>query len=444
MSILKRIISVIIFIALFLYIGEFLRYILINDCYSFTRIMFHEFYTSKKNIDVAFVGSSHCMHSFVPSIMDKKFNSYTFNMGSASQRLDGSCIMIKELCSFNKPKYIYLELYPNIVYTKKYKDTTKMTETYVLSDYMRPSFRKIIYLLNASSKDHYVNSFILARRNWKQLLDFDYIIKNIQKKHTEFYKNYKFYYELDTLKRKDMYYVEKGYCTSYKIFFSYWNELAYGNLNAQIKMTEKNDWYKSLLDIINFCKKENIKLTFVIAPTPEWNIVGKKKYQEYHDFVQSIADKYDLDFWDFNLCKPKYFDASNLNLFKDTHHLNKFGSEQFSNIFADFINGKIAKEDLFYDTLQQKLNFEEPKIFGLARPSNYEKLKDFDAYIVSNRDKEIEYKIEVTSDKGKNRLIQDYSVNNKFKLSTKEHGKLTLSWRLISDKDKINVIVADY
>ena len=146
------------------------------------------------------------------------------------------------------------------------------------------------------------------------------------------------------------------------------------------------------MDIINFCKKENIKLTFVIAPTPEWNIVGKKKYQEYHDFVQSIADKYDLDFLDFNLCKPKYFDASDLSLFKDTHHLNKIGSEQFSNVFADFIVGKILKKDLFYDTLQKKLDSEEPKVFGLGRPKDYEKL----------------------------------------------------NWRLISNKDKINVIVTDY
>lgn len=444
MKILKRIISVIIFIVLFLCIGEFLRYILIDDTKSFTRIMFHELYTSDKNIDIAFVGSSHCMYSFIPSIIDKKLNSYSFNIGSSGQPLDGSSIIIKELCSFNKPKHIYLEIYYGVVLGKDNKDRDQMTNTYIISDYIKTSFKKIIYLLNASSKDHYVNSFILARRKWKNLFDFDYIIKNIKTKSTKSYKNYKLdKAKLNEFKREGKkYYVERGFCSSDKIFSAYWNDRAYVQLSK--KMTEKNDWYKSLLDIINYCKKENINLTFVTAPEPEWNIVGKGNYQDFHNSIKSIADEYNLDFFDFNLCHSKYFDASDLNFFQDDHHLNKQGAEQFSNIFADFIIGKIPKEDLLYDNLQQKLDSEEPKIFGLARPKDYEKLKDFEAHIVSNRNKEIEYKIEVRPDKGKTRLIQDYSINNKFKLSSKEHGKLTVSWRLISNKDKINVIVADY
>ena len=316
-----------------------------------------------------------------------------------------------------------------------------MTSTYILSDYMKPSFRKIIYLLNASSKDHYVNSFILARRKWKKLFDFGYIFNLIKKKQNKSYKNYKF----DTLKRKTYnYYVERGYCTSDKTFVSYWNWGAYGNLDATIKMTEKNDWYKSLLQIIHYCKKKNIKLTFVIAPCPNWNVAGKKNYQEYHDFINNIADRYDIDFFDFNLCKSKYFNSNDLNLFKDETHLNKQGAEQFSNIFADFVNGKISREELFYNTLKDKFNSDEPIVFGLSRPKKYNELDSFKVFVVSNRNKEIEYKIEVRPDKGKTRLIQDYSINNKFKLSSKEHGKLTVSWRLISNKDKINVIIADY
>ena len=216
----KQAFVIIIFIILFLGVGEFLRYILIDDTNSFTRVMFHELYTSKKNIDIAFVGSSHSMHSFVPSIIDKKFDSYSFNMGSSSQCLDGSYIIIQELCNSNKPKHIYLELYYGVARASKYKDRKQMTETYILSDYMRPSLRKLIYLLNASSKDHYVNNFILARRDWNKIFDFDYIFNIIKKKQSESYKNYKF----DTSKRKNYnYYVERGYCTSDKTFVSYWN-----------------------------------------------------------------------------------------------------------------------------------------------------------------------------------------------------------------------------
>ncbi len=439
---LKHLFIIVLFIVLFLGIGEFLRYILIDDTHSFTRIMFHELYTSKENIDIAFVGSSHCMNSFVPSIIDKKLNVYSFNMGSSSQCLDGSYIMIQELCSFNKPKHIYLELYYGVPEREEYKDRTQMTNTYILSDYMRLSFRKFIYLLNASSKDYYVDGFILARRDWKKLFDLDYIFNIINKKQNESYKNYQW-----NKKKQIADYVERGFVKYNNVkknkLNSYWNE-GYCFLKKATKLTEKNDWYKSLLQIIHYCKKKNIKLTFVIAPEAEWTVVKKENYQEYHDFIKNIADKYDLNFFDFNLCNAKYFNTNNLNLFYDIQHLNEIGAEQFSNLFADFINGKISKKELFYDTLQQKLDYEEPKVFGLGRPKDSVKLKNYEAYIISNREKEIEYKIEIKPTNSKTRLIQDYSLNKKFKLSSKEHGKLTVSWRLISNKDKINVIVADY
>ena len=440
----KQALVIVIFIIFFLSIGEFLRYILVDDTESFTRVMFHELYTSKKNIDIAFVGSSHCINSFVPSIIDNKLNLYTFNIGSSSQCLDGSLILIQELCSFNKPKHIYLELYYD-VNRDEYKDRKQMTSTYILSDYIKPSFKKFIYLLNASSKDYYVDSFILARRNWKKILNFDYIFNLIKKKQSVAYKNYKFDKLNESQRKNNIYYVDRGYCTSDKIFLSHWNDRAgVNNFDKQIKMTEKNDWYKSLLQIINYCKKKNIKLTFVIAPIPNWNVAGKKNYQKYYDFINNIAKKYDINFFDFNFCNSKYFNANDLNFFMDEHHLNRQGSEQFSNIFADFVNGKISKKELFYNTLEEKFNSEEPKVFGFSRPRNYDKLKNFEVNIVSNRDKKIEYKIEIKNKKGKNKLIQDYSINNKFKLSSKDHGKLIVSWRIISNKDKINVIIADY
>ena len=414
--------------------------------------MFHELYTSKKNIDIAFVGSSHCMNSFIPSIIDKKLDSYSFNLGSSSQCLDGSYLMIQELCSFNKPKHIYLELYYGVAGRDEYKDRKQMTEIYVLSDYIRPSLRKLIYLLNASSKDYYVNSFILARRNWNKIFDFDYIFNLMKKKQSESYKNYKWNY-----KRQQSDYVDRGFvaCNIKVINDTYWTKPRYDKpLKKAVKLTEKNDWYKSLLQIINYCKTKNIKLTFIIVPEPEKTIITQENYQEYHSFIKNISDKYDLEFFDFNFCNKKYFDTNNLNLFHDEQHLSRQGAEQFSNIFADFVNGKISKEDLFYNTLKEKLNSEKPNVLGFAGP--YENFKsklcdgmlfqiEMEWYVISNRDeKDIEYKIEMKPKEGNNRIVQYYSTNNKFTFPIDEHGKLTVSWRLVNDKDKINIIVADY
>lgn len=440
----KQAFVIIIFIILFLGIGEFLRYILVDDTNSFTRIQFHELYTSKKNIDVAFVGSSHCKSSFVPSIIDDKLDLYTFNIGSSSQYLDGSYVMIQELCSFNKPKHIYLELYYGVAGGAEYKNRKQMTATYIISDYMKPSFRKFIYLLNASSMDYYVDGFVLSRRYWKKIFDFNYIFNLIKKKQNELYKKYQWKY-IDTSEQN---YIERGFI-AYNIKGINnicWIKPRYDEpLKKAIKLTEKNDWYKSLLQIINYCKNKNIKLTFVIAPELEITIIKQKNYQEYHDFIKNIADKHNLDFLDFNFCNKKYFDTNNLNLFYDSQHLNIQGAEDFSNIFADFVIGKISKEELFYNTLKEKLNSEKPNILSLAGPYENFKSKICEGYIVSNRDdKDIEYKIEMKPENGNNKIIQDYSTNNKFVFPVDEHGKLTVYWRLVNDKDKINVIVSDY
>lgn len=78
-GLLNRIVTVCCAFLLFIGCGEFLRYILIDDTNSYTRIMFHQLYNSPQNIDIAFVGSSHVYRSIDPKITDKKFGKVTFN-----------------------------------------------------------------------------------------------------------------------------------------------------------------------------------------------------------------------------------------------------------------------------------------------------------------------------------------------------------------------------
>ena len=70
-NVMKRAIATVLFIYLFIYCGKLWRYLLTDDVDSYTRIMMHQLYTSEKNIDVVFVGSSHVYRSLVPEITDK-------------------------------------------------------------------------------------------------------------------------------------------------------------------------------------------------------------------------------------------------------------------------------------------------------------------------------------------------------------------------------------
>ena len=186
----KSILTLICAVTLFFACGVLLRYILIDDTSSYTRIMMHQLYNSPQNIDIAFVGSSHTYQTWVPSICDAGFGKNTFNAGSSGQALDGSLAMIQELNDYHNVEHVFLELYFGIADLEEYNKRTETVATYLLSDYMRPSLRKYNFIINASSKNHYANSFIIARRNWQKLFSPRYIVKLVRKKLTPEYRNY--------------------------------------------------------------------------------------------------------------------------------------------------------------------------------------------------------------------------------------------------------------
>ena len=222
-----------------------------------------------------------------------------------------------------------------------------------------------------------------------------------------------------------------------------WNQKAYGPIGKAVKITKDNDWYKSLMSIINFCKRNNIKLTFVIVPEPEWTIIGKGNYQEYHNLVQNIADKNEIDFFDFNFCKAQYFDARDYSLFRDEDHLNTRGAEVFSLLFSSFFTGKIPKEQLFHKTYEEKLLAENPTVYGLAGLCVDDKTGIRKGYAIANRNNGIEYRIELTMKNGQNRILKDFSEDSSFELPKNDHGILHLLWKLKSSKT-INQITEKY
>lgn len=215
--------------------------------------------------------------------------------------------------------------------------------------------------------------------------------------------------------------------------------MAYGRINKAIHLTEKNDWYKSLIKIIKYCKEKNIKLTLFIAPEPEWTLVGKGNYQDYHNFINSISEKHKIDFYDFNLCKASYFDANDHQLFMDEQHLNIAGAEKFSKLFSDFFMKKISKEQLFHSSFNEKVQTEPPKVYGLAGP-HFEKNSVGKGYVIANRDNGIDYKIMITPKNKKSKMLQDFSEKKDFYLPKNEHGTLNVFWRLRENPTEVRTI----
>lgn len=422
-KIARATITVVAFLALFVAVGKLFKYILYDDTSSYTRITFHEMY-EQDNIDILFVGTSHCYRSCVPEVFDSYLGVNTFNAGTSLQTMDGSYMVIKEAIKHNEIKQIYLEVFFEVAYDV-IEDREQMTSTYIISDYMRPSFDKVKYLLNASNKDHYVNTFVTARRSWKKIYDWEYIRRLITKKLTSTYKNY----EYDYVTGDTEWYSHKGYVAN-NIIVHDWDFFATLEWEPINISAISQDWINSLNDIIQLCKKNNVELTLFSAPFPDTLPLALGNYDEYVEYIYEIAGKNDIKYYDFNLCKPEYYREYSED-YKDLDHLNCYGAERFSELFAKLINGDISEEDLFFESFDEKIQHTDKLVYGITYNThvneNREKIRE--CTIVSNLDNSFLVKVEVKTLDEKCYIIRDYSSSTDFELPVNIKGTCIVSYK---------------
>lgn len=357
-------ISFLAFAVVFTISHRILWYLFVDDTNSYTRITLHEMYHQQENIDVLFLGSSHCYRSFDTSVTDRLFETNTFNGGSSSQNWDGSLALLKEAQKQYQLKKVYVEMYYHMA-GSNYMERSDLTSTYLISDYMKPSFDRVRYLLNASSPDYWIHGFFPERRNWHKLFERLYISGLIKKKSSDSYKNFEYIGNPDT---DEEYYAGKGFVANRRsVRAEGYAKSTHSDSGAK---TFSQDDIKSLKSIIDYCKKHGIELCFFSAPMPDFTLIDAGEYDSYVTYVTEFFREYDVPYYDFNLCKEEYFSYDS-SLFMDMDHLNMYGAARFSEIFSEFFTGNIKAEDLFYSSYQDKLEAAGDRLYGLVYQIEY-------------------------------------------------------------------------
>ena len=118
---MKYILKCIGFVMIIILCLNILHWLVVDDTRSYTRLMMHEFY-SQDQIDILFVGSSHCYGALDPEVTDPIFGLNTFNVGSSEQGLDASFALIREAVNRYNVKKIYLEMYYHKMMNDEYMD----------------------------------------------------------------------------------------------------------------------------------------------------------------------------------------------------------------------------------------------------------------------------------------------------------------------------------
>lgn len=409
-----RVLGALFFLCLFFAIEKVLEYALVNDTNEWSRAMFHDFYTREENIDTLFLGSSHVYCGINPAVITEKTGESAFNMATPAQPLNGSYYLLREADKYNDISHVYLELYfgQSTGEEGHFKEADQLPRNWRNTNYMKPSFNKLSYMVTMSEPSLAYMTFLPARRYWTDIFEPDKIKETIRQKRTDAYADY---YVENVLNGVVETYVKDGfYYSEHKAEGGVLYDIIMPAPFSENPMTKEAECY--LRKIIEYCEKENIELTLYSAPVTDYQASLYGEYDRYVEQVSEIAAEYELFYYDFNLCKEEYLDLTDDALFRDKGHLNIWGAEIFSEFFADFFTGlkegTVSFEQCFYPSYREKTENGKERIFGLVVEKE-ERTDEKAGYVVTPvhnlKEKNIEYDMYTVDETGEKTVICAWS-----------------------------------
>lgn len=384
-------------------INSVLSYVLIDDADDEVRYAMHELY-KQENIETLFLGSSHVFCGYDPRTLDEALGENTYFASTPVQKADGSYYLLKEALKKNHIKKVYLDMF-----FYQYRDipakrsSAQMYYIYCITDNMENNWNKIEFLLNASSCELYIESFLPAARYGNYLLDRKRLERVVKSKRSEEYVNY-----------------ENAPPSFYK------GAMISPDVSGSPKMiitTDETEMAENIISkysleclnkIVKLCKEEEIELVLVTTPFTNFYVQAIGNYDTYYEYVKEYAKANDIEYYDFNLCKMDILDMENED-FMDYHHLSGKGAVKYSAVFADVMVSydETERQKLFYDSVQEKMDNLPPQTMGILLQKSIDEENVYFISTIANYDADVEYRICILDEEGNEKeLIHDFSDEN--------------------------------
>lgn len=346
------ILKIIVFTVIFFLLTIPVAFMLKDDVNSYSRVLTHEFY-SQNNIDILFCGASHVSHGIDARISDKAFGKNTFSTGTPSQGINGTYAIIQQALKSYKPSKIYLECDFAIVCRDGENPKKMGTADFIVSEFLRDSAVKTQFILENSSFSNLLNAFLPIGKDKRLTLN----PKDFLNKCRSLFSGYYFAYKYS---ESDAGYAGKGCVLNYDVIA----DGTFSNNKSEPAFMPVSDYWKNYITrICKLCKEHNVELVFYSMPGSDFYLHEKGNYDDFYFETKTFLNSLGYDYYDFNLCKPEFAFAD--HHYSDDNHFNQDGVARFSQIFCDFFTGKIAANDMFYDSYAEKIAAQSDTIYGL-------------------------------------------------------------------------------
>ena len=306
------------------------NYLLMDDSQSYTRLTMHELYEradAGEEIDTLFLGSSHCYRAYDPELYEELTGRTAYNLGSSSQNYDTSYYLLREAARLYDLKTVYLDMYYKFLFMDS--EDRDLVQANIIFDYMRPSLNKLSFLLTTTEAKNYTNRFFPFRRSWQELGDFAYVRENLAKKQAESYRKY----EPVTVEADQ--YAGRGFVWSDARLdvdaITWWDNFGKVADDMQLDTTYPVSYIEK---IVSFCREHDIRLVFVTAPSLNQYLEAIGPYDSAHAYVQKLAERFGVEYLDFNLAKTEYLELT-ADDYIDVDHLNGTGAEKLTLLLTE-------------------------------------------------------------------------------------------------------------
>ena len=308
-------------------------------------------FKKQQEIDMVFIGSSHVIYGVNPDIVDERLGVKSFNLGSGAQSMTATYYLLKEVFEKHSPEFVFIDVYWNRLVDRDSMGTIIPFIT------MPFSVNKLDYLINGFESNYYLSA-VFPGVLYPRMLMPSNLMTNLKAKFSYDYRN-NIYIVPKTGANEGLTYISKGHHTRY-------SSITPGNVGKpslyvydepQLKFDEES--IEHFGKIVELCRKNGAQpVAFVTPVTLAALMEATDDYAAYTTQIEEIVSRSGVEYFDFNLSQPDFFETLDW-YYADHTHLCNIGAEAFTSAFAefiaDYIDGSLVRSSYLFDSFDELL-----------------------------------------------------------------------------------------
>ncbi|MBQ8279957.1 MAG: SGNH/GDSL hydrolase family protein [Roseburia sp.] len=342
----KKIIKGVAFVAILFVINSILSFALI-PANGASEVMWNDYY-EMEDLDTIYIGSSVCLRSFNPYILDEMLGTNSFNMGTPSQPIDLTYLALQTALNEHDIERVYFGFgYFNLTMPNSQQSEAAFLQARNQHVGVLERVKEnLSYMLKKENIGESVSVNFMFPWVYNHVqLQVGSIMQNVQAKLAGSSSE-----NLAMVNDEMRNYVGRGF-GYYKGVLDY-NNIGNDNSRTHYYGEFRPDLLEKLDAICALCEEKGVELVVINTPRPTFDVIsyGEEYYDTYLWLEEYLTERGAV-YYDFNFAKPEVF-ADKPEYYFNFEHLNQEGADAFSKAFAGF--EKLRREqkagkELFYD-----------------------------------------------------------------------------------------------